>query len=49
MKENIHRAAYTLTGLTFALSVIVFSQPKDRIDSDFLQFFTFAFHYDISK
>jgi len=49
MKENVHRGAHALTGLMFAASVIMFSLLNDRIDSDFLQFFTFAFHYGISK
>jgi len=50
MKENVHLGAHALTGLMFALLVIMFSQLNDGIDSDFLQiFFTFTFHYDISK
>jgi len=39
MKENVHRGAHGLTGLMFVLSVIVFSQLYDRIDTDFLQIF----------
>jgi len=42
MKENVHRGPHTLTGLMFALL-------NGRIDSAFLHFFIFAFHYDISK
>jgi len=50
MKENVHRGAHALTGLMFAVLVIMLSKLNDRLDSNFLQiYFTFAFHYDIYK
>jgi len=48
MKENVHRGAHTLTGIMFAPSVIMFRYLNDRIDSAYLQMFSFAFHYESS-
>jgi len=46
-KRSSRRTA--LTGLRLVPSVTVFSKLNDKIDSDFLQIFLFAFHYDICK
>jgi len=50
MKENVDRGAHALTGLMSAPSVIMFliTEQQDLFCFPAI-FFTFAFHYDISK